>query len=166
MTYFSQLRASALKEISTKRIGTAVFTRIVAEVSADHGHLLESATQGVLLAEEFLSKSVTYVFVTGDIEKGQMSAQLDLDGGRTGLITVGILRDRPRLDVLVVGNRGTIQHSPARDALAGRIDEGPLSIDDATTKQRRSDRHAAVRSALEKALANRTRTAVGKRGEG
>ena len=165
MTYFAQLRASALREISTERIGTAVFTRIIAEVSADHGHLLESATQAVLLSEEFLAKPAESLFVTGDVEKGQLSVQVDLADGRTALVTVALMRDRPRLDVLVVGNRGTIQHSPSRDSLAGRVDAGPLNVDDETVKERGDELHQSRRQALQKALANRELVPIEKRGD-
>ena len=49
MTCFSRLSMAVSDEISSGRVGTPVFTRLVMAILEDHGYLLPALGEGVVL---------------------------------------------------------------------------------------------------------------------
>ena len=131
MNYVERLRGVVLKELQSERVGTPLFARLMIEISPDHGHLLDIVTGGIQLTESFLQSRVETLLALGDVKSGHLSAQLKLEGGRSGLVTAALVRnDSPRFDLRGVGNRGTLRHSPTSDALSGEFVSGDWATKD------------------------------------
>lgn len=148
MNYVEHVREAFLKEIAAGRIGTPVFVRLVSEVSSDHGHLIESTARGVLLCEDILDSPAEALLVLGSLENGHLNVQVDAAGGKSALITVALMRNEtPRLDLLAVGNHGTIRHAPESSALLIRIHaETPNEEEDPKQSQARARRETVEES--------------------
>ena len=149
MNYVQRVREAYLKEIAAGRIGTPVFVRLVSEVSSDHGHLLESTARGVVLCEDILDSPAEALFVLGSLETGHLNVQVDAAGGKSALITVALMHNEaPRLDLLAVGNRGTVRHAPESSALLIQIQEETPTGDEDPTQSKAQARRKAVEESL------------------
>ena len=111
MTYFSRLSKTLSDEISSGRVGTPVFARLVMAILQDHGSLLPALGEGVVFIEQILRAPVKSLFASGAVELGHVSVQLHCAGSRTALVSqAGPPPGRPRVDLLLVGNHGTVRH--------------------------------------------------------
>ena len=111
MTYFSRLSKTVSDETSSGRVGTPVFARLVMAILQDHGSLLPALGEGVVFIEQILRAPVKSLFASGAVELGHVSLQLHCAGSRTALVSqAGPPPGRPRVDLLLVGNHGTVRH--------------------------------------------------------
>lgn len=118
MTYFSRLSMAVSDEISSGRVGTPVFARLVMAILEDHGYLLPALGEGVVLIEQILRVPVQSLFASGAVDLGHVSLQLHCQGGRTALVSKARPPRRlPRVDLLVVGNHGTVRHESNMETL-------------------------------------------------
>lgn len=126
VSYLRRLREAVLQKISSGHLGEPVFARLVLAVSADHGHLLPAAGEGVALAGEVLRAQVQRVYAGGSVKSGHLAVQVELEAGRTALVTVAMLRhELPRVDLLVIGNHGTLYHENNEKALSQEFVDVP-----------------------------------------
>lgn len=120
MIYLAGVRKAIKKELEQGRLGTPVFARLVMVVSSDHGHLLPVCAMASEMIEEFLGQSIQTIFARGSIESGSISVQLHLGAIQTGQAIVTLKRGvLPGVDLLLVGDRGTLRHDLSEAILAG-----------------------------------------------
>ena len=142
------LSAAVSQEVAAGRLGELVFARLTLVASSDHGHLLSLCEEAIGLVQELLQFPAEGVFARGSQESGNLSVQLDLEGGRSALASVAIRREeKPLLDLLLVGNHGTLHHRSDGEVLE---DELALGLEDPGSQPDASAIH--LRRALEESL--------------
>ena len=131
MINLTPLAAAVSQETSSGRLGEPVFARLILVVSSDHGHLLPLCEQAVGFIQELLQFPAEAVLTRGSQESGSLTLQLDLEGGRSALAVVAIRREEePQLDLLLVGNYGTLRYrndGPLLEAELETGSEGPVT---------------------------------------
>ena len=147
MSYLRRLVESVSEEISSGRLGQPVFTRLSLITSPDHGHLLPAAGEAVAAVGEMVSLPARSLFAGGSVESGHLTAQLDFEGGRSALVVVTTLRDElHRVDLLLIGNHGTLRHENEGNTLTQQITNEQGSFFEVTSAGRRTE--AALRESL------------------
>ena len=129
MSYITRLRQALSTEIASGRLGTPVFARLSLAVSADHGHLLELAAQGVQLSSDVLGAQVEAILAAGSVEAGHLSVQVDFAGGKSALVSISAPGESaPWLDLFVLGTRGSLSHAPPDDLLSDELTDQDLPL--------------------------------------
>ena len=125
MLDLAPLATAVSQETSSGRLGEPVFARLIVVVSPDHGHLLPLCEQAVGFVQELLKFPTQAVLARGSQESGSLSVQVDLEGGRSALATVAIRREEdPQLDLLLVGNHGTLRYRNDGSLLEAELESG------------------------------------------
>ena len=126
MIDLAPLKTAVFQEISSGRLGEPVFARLILVVSSDHGHLLPLCEGAVGFIQELLQFQVEAVLTRGSQESGSLTVQLDLEGGRSALAVVAIRREEePQLDLLLVGNHGTLRYRNDGPLLESALEAEP-----------------------------------------
>ena len=126
MIDLAPLKTAVFQEISSGRLGEPVFARLILVVSSDHGHLIPLSEQAVGFIQELLQFQVEAVLTRGSQESGSLTVQLDLEGGRSALAVVAIRREEePQLDLLLVGNHGTLRYRNDGSLLESTLEAEP-----------------------------------------
>lgn len=124
MSYLEDLITSVSEKVSAGQLGEPVFARLMLAVSDDRGRLLPAAAEGVALVVRIMQVPLRTVFASGDVQSGHLSVQLELEPTATALVSVAMLRgSAPRVDLLLVGNHGTLCHESRAETLK-QIAEG------------------------------------------
>lgn len=147
MTYLSRLIESVSEEISSGRLGQPVFTRLSLIISPDLDHLLPAAGEAVVTVGKMLNVATSSLLAAGNVESGHLTAQLNFDGGRGALVVVTVLRDEPcRVDLLLIGNHGTLRHENEGNTLKQQITTARRSFFKVTRAGQRAE--TALRESL------------------
>jgi hypothetical protein len=129
MAYLARLRDAVLAELAAGRLGEPVFVREILAVSPDHGHLLRAAAEGVAFAAEALRAPAESLLALGSVEAGHLSVQADHARGLSSLVAVAVERGgSPRLDLLLLGSRGSLHHEVSPERLALEVGEGAAQL--------------------------------------
>ena len=153
MSYLTRLSRAVKQQIAAGDVGAPVFARLVVGVDADHGLLLPAAAEGVAEVSRLLGAPVNRIFGRGSVQSGHLSVQVQLGKGRSAQVAVVTQhQELPRIDLLVVGNHGTLCHEyndqALEQSLLAAADE---QFFDRTPLGRQLEE--AVRGALENAMA-------------
>lgn len=107
------------------RVGTPVAARLLIHTPADHGQLEPLLARGIEVACRWLRSEPERLLVRGGAETGHIAAQVLCAGGRSLLASVALCGAlKPRLEAVIVGNRGVAHWQPDPDALPGRAAGG------------------------------------------
>lgn len=148
MTCFRRLSKTVSDEISSGRVGTPVFARLVMAILRDRGSLLPALGEGVAFIEQILGNPVQSLFASGAVDLGHVSVQLRCEGGSTALVSkAGPPPGLPRVDLLVVGNHGTVRHESHLETLVLEAQQRPPSYFFAVTPRGRQIQNA-IRGSL------------------
>jgi predicted dehydrogenase len=116
--------------LKTPRIGTPVFTRIVAHTSEDHGRIEPLLGVALETASSWLGSSIVRLAALGSVTAGQITVQALFARGQTALISAGSRGLSPPLvETLVVGNKGILSWEPDASA-AQAVAEVPTLSDE------------------------------------
>ena len=120
MSYYTEVEAAVAAAVRTGRIGQLVAVRAFFQLSADHGHLLGIAAEGVRRASAWFDAPPRAVYAVGGPTLGQVCVLADFRDGQTALLTAAtrIADGPPTADVLVIGNHGTLHWDAAANAPA------------------------------------------------
>ena len=125
MINLTPLATAVSQETSSGRLGEPVFARLILVISSDHGHLIPLSEEAVVLIQEMLQFQVEAVLARGSQESGSLTVQLDLERGRSALVVVAIRREEePQLDLLLVGNHGTLRYRNDGPLLEAELEAG------------------------------------------
>ncbi len=125
MINLTPLATAVSEETSSGRLGEPVFARLILVISSDHGHLLPLCERAVGFVQELLQFQAAALLTRGSQESGSLSVQLDLQGGRSALVVVAIRREEePQLDLLLVGNHGTLRYRSDGPLLEAELEAG------------------------------------------
>jgi predicted dehydrogenase len=100
--------------VEAGRIGTPVFMRCVAQVAPDAAALSDALDNALQAAQTLLNAEPLNVYKLGSSEAGQITAAVKYAAGQTALVSVGIAHDEPRVDLMLLGNKGAIYHEGFR----------------------------------------------------
>ncbi len=117
-TSISAASGSVLAALRTKRIGTPVAVRIVDHAAADAAGMEPRLAGALEAALRWLDADVRRLAASGDFASGQVSVLMELMEGQTALVSVGTRGSSPPLlEVVVVGNRGTLSWEPGPETI-------------------------------------------------
>ena len=122
MALLAEIHRSVAAEIERGRIGEPVFARV--EIQAGEGASLEPvAIAATTAAAAWIGRSPKTIYAVATSERDAVRLALVFANGASGV--VGVSRagsEPPRLDVMMVGNHGTIYYQSCCevDAPAGR----------------------------------------------
>ena len=119
-------------EISAGRIGQPVSVRAYLELTADHGKLRGELAHVGALAMDWLGDKAKRVCVLSTTPAEQLCALIEGEGGATALLTTSPQRNpTPLVDLLILGNRGTIIFDGASiDGPTTTSGDGKISSED------------------------------------
>ena len=147
MSFFASLSTSIRGELSAGRVGRPVSLRAYVEISSDHGRLREVLAQLGVKAMDWLGDTPRRVMVLGAEPAEHLCALFEGTDGATALVTTSVQRRAtPRVDLLILGDRGTLRFNNAANELAVDITVEPTG----------SPSHNQVLGAIESSLRQRT----------
>lgn len=116
MSFFVSLSASIREELSAGRVGRPVSVRAYLEISSDHGHLRDALAQLGGAAMDWMGDTPRRVMVQGAAPADHLCALFEGTDGATALITTSVQRrPAPLVDLLILGDRGTIRFNSTAD---------------------------------------------------
>lgn len=156
MIDLTPLKTAVFQEVSSGRLGEPVFARLILVISSDHGHLLPLCQQTVGFIQELLQFPAEAVLTRGSQESGSLVVQLDLEGGRSALVVVAIRREEePQLDLLMVGNHGTLRYRNDGPLLEAELEAGSdIKVNESTAPA------TSLRQALQESLRSGERVSL------
>ena len=141
MSTFDMLYRAVLETVATGRVGTPVFVRCIAHVAAERADLDARLSRTLGATAGWLGGTPHRVFALGNAESGQITVTLELEQGRTAIVSVGLAFDHvPRVDLLLLGSRGSVHHEgiPApmteEAGLWGALPEAAAEVMDAVRR--------------------------------
>jgi len=131
LTSLADLHRGVASVIASKRIGTPVFVRYTWQGAETGDAIVGRLAQIVASARDWIGQSLSSVYAIGKIELGQVTLTLQFAGGATALVTFarGV---RSGLDLMLVGNHGTLYHDRGAARLWNEPPEFDLPAADAT----------------------------------
>lgn len=124
LTSLADLHRGVAAVISSKRVGTPVFVRYTWHGSETGDVIIGRLAQIAASARDWIGQPLASVYSVGTIESGQVSLSLQFSGGATALVSF-TRGSRGGLDLMLVGNHGTLYH----DAGAARLWNVPPEFD-------------------------------------
>lgn len=113
MDSFESLSRSMDEAIRHGRLGTLVSVRLLDHTTSDHGLVERNLARGIQAACDWLGGTAEHVSAVGSVEAGQITALIRFGSGSTALVGAGICGSTsPRLDAIVVGNKGISSWEP------------------------------------------------------
>ncbi len=126
-------RWQALRELldqaaAGKQIGTPVAARIVAHLTADHGHTVPAAIAALEATLIWFDDEAAWVKASGDAAAGQVTLLLKTIKGRTAIISAGTSGvGRPLVEAILFGTRG-MASCETSDAIITSSDDASVEI--------------------------------------
>ena len=126
MNNFEALYHTVKTAVDAGRVGTPVFLRCLAHVASD-GKTLDAALAEILGATDlWLGGPAQRVFARGGPRSGQITTTAEFARGGTAIVCVAVMIDAvPRVDFLLVGNRGTLVHEGSSDPIPLEAEDLP-----------------------------------------
>ena len=124
LTSLADLHRSVAAVIGSKRIGTPVFVRYTCQGSETGDAIIERLAQIAASARDWIGQPLVSLYAIGKVELGQVTLTLQFIGGASALVTFA-RGSRGGLDLMLVGNHGTLYH----DAGAARLWHVPPEFD-------------------------------------
>lgn len=123
MRSLDDLNRSVQSVLSSKRLGTPVFVRWMVHAPVAAGAATSYLAQLCHLASSWLGQELHRSYALGTIKSRHITLTLEHRGGATAQITwVGGTTRGPSVDLMLVGNHGTLYH----DAGMANSWQGPL----------------------------------------
>lgn len=124
MNALSDLHRSVSAVIASKRIGSPVFVRYTLLGTEQLDAMVMRLAQLVVVAQAWIGQPLTQMYSVGKTDAGQVSLTLQFAGGASAQVSIG-QSPRGGLDLMVIGNHGTIYH----DTGAARLWDEPPAVD-------------------------------------
>jgi len=107
-----QILYETIKEIlSTGRVGIPVFMRCTVQIAPETEHLEDILIRMLAAACSWLTASPLSVYAQSDRDWTQITATTKYAGGQTSIVSVNTGSDAaPRLDFMLLGNKGALYH--------------------------------------------------------
>lgn len=138
MDAFDMVYRTVSGAVEAERVGTPAFVRCIAQVASTRAELDANLCRALGAVAEWLGEPPRRVFALGGSESGGITVTAESERGRTAIVSVGLAFDRaPRVDLLLIGNRGALHHEgvpvPMIEGPDGHISvpEAPAGLMDA-----------------------------------
>jgi hypothetical protein len=118
MFTLANLHSTVQTTLASKRLGKPVFVRYLLQGSDKAEAIPGRLAQLTHVVREWLGQPLERLYAIGSVDSGQVSLTLQFREGATALVTFA--RGQPRgagVDLLVVGNRGSIYHDAGSASL-------------------------------------------------
>lgn len=129
MDHFSLSIATVEPALTTGRIGTPVAVRLFAQTAGEAAQLVGILARSLETAARWLAAEPASVYAVGSLADGTTPGRDDaastthvalgvrFANGRAAVLSAGLAQTSPRMELLVIGNRGVISWEPDYGAI-------------------------------------------------
>ncbi|MCS6852329.1 MAG: hypothetical protein NZ700_14285 [Gemmataceae bacterium] len=142
MTSWADFDRAVQAILASQRVGRPVFARLTIQGLRATEELLPRLAFLVGQVRDWFRQTLSTVYATGSVERGQLSLTLQFADGATAQLSLGLGQLRgDGVDLMLLGNHGAIYH----DAGTAQLWDEPLTMDYAVTEP-------ALQELIERAL--------------
>lgn len=107
--YLDWIDKTVSARLQTGAIGKPVFVRMFLQLGADHGVLEPLLGAAVRPVSKWMGAGTARLRVQGSARSGYLSGHFEMADGQSALISVEAVPGEPSLQLLVVGQHGTLK---------------------------------------------------------
>lgn len=124
MAALAELHQAVAATLTSKRLGTPVFVRYTLQGADEPKAALTRLAQTMAVVRDWIGQKLDRLHASASKDGGQVALTLQFAEGATALVCFARGKARAGVDLLVLGNRGSLAH----DAGQAELSDEPLDV--------------------------------------